>query len=68
MSWKVRFTKQAQKDSRKLASASAALQAKAQQLLDLLAEDPHQQPPYEALVGDLSGACSRLINIQHRRV
>jgi Txe/YoeB family toxin of toxin-antitoxin system len=69
VSWKVLFTKQAQKDSRKLASASAALQAKAQQLLDLLAEAPHQQPPpYEALVGDLSGVCSTLINIQHRRV
>ena len=69
MSWKVLFTKQAQKDAHKLASASAALQAKAQQLLDLLAEDPHQQPPpYEELVDDLSGACSRQINIQHRHV
>ena len=69
MSWKVLFTKQAQKDARKLASSSAALQAKAKQLLDLLAEDPYQQPlppPYEALVGDLSCACSRRINIQHR--
>ena len=44
MSWKVLFTKQAQKDARKLASSSAALQAKAKQLLDLLAEDPYQQP------------------------
>lgn len=69
MSWKVLFTKQAQKDARKLASASPALRAKAQQLLDLLAEDPYRQPPpYEALVGDLSGACSRRINIQHRLV
>ena len=67
MSWKVLFTKQAQKDARKLASASPALRARAQQLLDLLAEDPYRQPPpYEALVGDLSGACSRRINIQHR--
>ena len=53
MSWTVLFTKQAQKDAHKLDSASAALQAKAQQLLDLL-------------VGDLSGACSRRISIQHR--
>lgn len=69
MSWKVLFTKQAQKDARKLAYASPALRAKAQQLLDLLAEDPYRQPPpYEALVGDLSGACSRRINIQHRLV
>jgi len=69
VSWKVLFTKQAQKDARKLASASPALRAKAQQLLDLLAEDPYRQPPpYEALVGDLSGACSRRINIQHRLV
>jgi len=69
VSWKVLFTKQAQKDARKLASASPALRANAQQLLDLLAEDPYRQPPpYEALVGDLSGACSRRINIQHRLV
>ncbi len=69
MSWSVLFTKQAQKDARKLASASPALKAKAQQLLGLLAEDPYQQPPpYEALVGDLRGACSRRINIQHRLV
>jgi len=63
------FTKQAQKDARKLASASPALKQKAQALLDLLAADPYQQPPpYEALVGDLRGACSRRINIQHRLV
>ena len=67
MSWTVLFTKQAQKDARKLASASPALKQKAQALLDLLAADPYQQPPpYEALVGDLRGACSRRINIQHR--
>ena len=66
MSWTVLFTKQAQKDARKLASASPALKQKAQALLDLLAADPYQQPPpYEALVGDLRGACSRRINIQH---
>ncbi len=69
MSWTVLFTKQAQKDARRLASASPALKQKAQALLDLLAADPYQQPPpYEALVGDLRGACSRRINIQHRLV
>ena len=69
MSWTVLFTKQAQKDARKLAFASPALKQKAQALLDLLAADPYQQPPpYEALVGDLRGACSRHINIQHRLV
>ena len=69
MSWTVLFTRQAQKDARQLASASSALKLKAQQLLALLASDPYQQPPpYEALVGDLRGACSRRINIQHRLV
>jgi len=69
VSWTVLFTKQAQKDARKLASASPALKQKAQALLDLLAADPYQQPPpYEALVGDLRGYCSRRINIQHRLV
>jgi Txe/YoeB family toxin of toxin-antitoxin system len=69
VSWTVLFTKQAQKDARKLDSASPALRQKAQVLLDLLAADPYQQPPpYEALVGDLRGACSRRINIQHRLV
>ena len=69
MSWKVLFTKQAQKDARKLASASPALKVKAHELLKLLGHDPYQQPPpYEALVGDLRGACSRRINIQHRLV
>ena len=68
MSWTVLFTKQAQKDARKLASASGALKQKAQALLDLLAVDPYQQPPpCEALVGELRGACSRR-NIQHRLV
>ena len=69
MSWTVLFTKQAQKDARKLASSSPALKQKAQALLDLLATDPYQQPPpYEALVGDLRGYCSRRINIEHRLV
>ena len=69
MNWRVLFTRQAQKDARKLASASPALKEKAQQLLTLLADDPFTQPPpYEALVGDLRGAYSRRINIQHRLV
>jgi len=61
------FTKQAQKDAKKL--ASAGLKPKAQLLLDILAEDPFQNPPpYEKLIGDLAGAYSRRINIQHRLV
>jgi toxin YoeB len=69
VSWTVLFTKQAQKDARKLASAAPALKQKAQNLLELLREDPYKQPPpYEALVGDLRGACSRRINIQHRLI
>jgi Txe/YoeB family toxin of toxin-antitoxin system len=69
VNWSVRFTKQAQKDARKLAAASPALKAKAEQLLQLLSEDPFRQPPpYEALVGDLRGALSRRLNIQHRLV
>ncbi len=67
MSWQVLFTKQAQKDARKLASASPALKQKAEALLELLASDPYTQPPpYESFVGDLRSACSRRINIQHR--
>jgi Txe/YoeB family toxin of toxin-antitoxin system len=69
VSWTVLFTKQAQMDARKLASASPALKQEAQALLEILAIDPYQQPPpNEALVGDLRGACSRRINIQHRLV
>ncbi len=65
MSWRILYTKQAQKDAERL--ASAGLKAKAQELLDLLAEDPFRSPPpYEKLVGDLRGAFSRRINIQHR--
>jgi toxin YoeB len=61
------FTKQAQKDARKL--ASSGLKPKAQELLSILAENPYQNPPpFEKLVGDLSGAYSRRINIQHRLV
>ncbi len=69
MNWTVLFTKQAQKDARKLASSSPALKQKAQALLELLAHAPYiQPPPFEALVGELRGACSRRINIQHRLV
>lgn len=65
--WRVVFTKQAQKDARRL--AEAGLQEKAQRLLDILAEDSLRQPPrFEKLVGDLTGAYSRRINIQHRLV
>ena len=69
MSWRVLFTRQAQRNARKLASASPALKAKAGRLLALNHSDPFQKPPpYEALVGDLNGAYSRRINIQHRLV
>ena len=69
MSWRVLFTRQAQKDARKLAATTPALKAKAQRLLELLADDPFAQPPpFEALVGELRGAYSRRINIQHRLV
>ena len=69
MTWRVLFTRQAQKDARKLASAAPALKSKAERLIGLPKIDPYQQPPpYEALVGDLKGACSRRINIQHRLV
>jgi toxin YoeB len=68
VSWKVVFTKQAQKDARKL--AAAGLKSKAEQLIDLLRRaNPFQTPPpFEKLVGDLLGAYSRRINIQHRLV
>ena len=63
------FTRQAQRDARKLASASPALKAKAERLLALLQSDPFQKPPpYAALVGDLNGAYSRRMNIQQRLV
>ena len=65
--WKVVFTKAAQKDARKL--AAAGLRAKAEELLTILADDPFRSlPPFEKLVGDLAGAFSRRINIQHRLV
>jgi toxin YoeB len=65
--WRVVFTKQAQKDAKKL--AAAGLRSRAEKLLALLADNPYQTPlPYEKLVGDLAGAYSRRINIQHRLV
>ncbi len=65
--WTVVFTKQAQKDSKKL--ASTGLKPKAERLLKVLELSPFQTPPpYEKLVGDLAGAYSRRINIQHRLV
>jgi len=67
VSWKVVFTKQAQKDAIKL--ESAGLKPKAEKLIEILRLNPFQKPPpYEKLVGDLSGAYSRRINIQHRLV
>ncbi len=67
MSWKIVYTRQAQKDAKKL--SSSGLRLKAENLLTLLAADPFQNPPpYEKLIGDLSGAYSRRINIQHRLV
>lgn len=67
MSWRLVYTKQAQKDAKKL--VSSGLKPKAQALLVILAEDPFQRPPpFEKLVGDLAGAYSRRINIQHRLV
>ena len=67
VSWQLAYSKHAQKDAKKL--AAAGLKAKAMELLDILAADPFQTPPpYEKLVGDLAGAYSRRINIQHRLV
>ena len=67
MSWRLLYTKQAQKDAKRL--AAAGLKAKAQEPLAVVAEDPFRTPaPFEKLVGDLRGAYSRRINIQHRLV
>lgn len=67
MSWLLVFARQAQKDAQKL--AAAGLKEKAQTLLAMVRENPFQNPPPdEKLVGDLAGACSRRINIQHRLV
>lgn len=65
--WQLYFTKQAEKDAKKL--AAAGLKEKAKELLEIIQNNPYQTPPpYEKLVGDLSGAYSRRINIQHRLV
>ena len=65
--WTLLFTKAAQKDAKKL--AAAGLKAKANELLNLLKANPFQNPPpYEKLIGDLQGAYSRRVNIQHRLV
>ena len=67
MTWRLVYTRHAQKDARKLAESN--LKEKALELLKLLEEDPFQSPPpYEKPVGDLAGAYSRRINIQHRLV
>jgi Txe/YoeB family toxin of toxin-antitoxin system len=67
VSWKIVFTKQAQKDAKKISASN--LKTQTQRLLDILAINPFQNPPpFEKLVGDLSGAISRRINIQHRLV
>ena len=65
--WKIVYTKQAQKDAKKI--ASSGLRPKVERLINILVVNPLQTPPpFEKLVGDLSGACSRRINIQHRLV
>ena len=67
VNWKIVYTKQAQKDAMKIASAN--LKEKTIELIEILRKNPYQSPPpYEKLVGDLSGAYSRRINIQHRLV
>lgn len=67
MNWQIVFARQALKDAKKL--AASGLKPKAQELLAILAADPFQKPPpFEKLVGDLAGTCSRRINIQHRMV
>jgi toxin YoeB len=67
VSWEIVYARQAMKDAKKL--AASGLKSKAQELLAVLASDPFQNPPpFEKLVGDLAGAYSRRINIQHRMV
>jgi Txe/YoeB family toxin of toxin-antitoxin system len=67
VSWNIVYTNLAKRDAKKLSRSE--LKPQAQQLLDVLKENPYQKPPsYEKLVGDLSGAYSRRINIQHRLV
>lgn len=67
VSWQLVYTKQAQKDAKKI--SSSGLRLKAETLLEILKKNPFQNPPpFEKLVGDLAGAYSRRINIQHRLV
>jgi len=67
VTWRVVFTKQAQKDAKRL--SGSGLRPKAEELLDILRSNPYQTPPsFEKLVGDLAGAYSRRINVQHRLV
>ena len=67
VSWQLVFTKQAQKDAKKI--AHSGLKPQAERLLEIIKENPFKNPPpYEKLVGDLSGASSRRINIQHRLI
>ncbi len=67
MNWRLVFTKKAEKDAKKV--ATSGLKEKAEILFKIITEDPYKTtPPYEKLVGDLTGACSRRINIQHRLV
>lgn len=67
VNYKVVFTKEAQKDAKKL--STSGLKAKAEQIIEILRDNPYQTPPFfETLVGDLAGAYSRRINIQHRLV
>ncbi len=67
MSWELVYTKQARKDTKKI--AASGLKDKAQELFEIIKDNPYQNPPpYEKLIGDLVGAYSRRINIQHRLV
>lgn len=67
VTWRIVYTKQAEKDAKKL--SGAGLRPKAEALIEILKKDPFQlPPPFEKLVGDLDGAYSRRINIQHRLV
>ena len=67
VTWRIVYTRQAQKDARKI--AAAGLKPKAEKLLEVLSKNPFQTPPpFEKLIGDLSGAYSRRINIHHRLV
>jgi toxin YoeB len=67
VNWRLVYTRQAKRDAKKL--ARSGLRPQAEKILAILAADPYQTPPpFERLVGELSGACSRRINIQHRVV